>query len=59
MNGHCYNILSIFTSKFLTEINSRICNNIDYVFIFNIPSKLERKKFYEEYINMSSFEHFL
>lgn len=58
-NGRHYNFLFILTMQYPLGITPELRSNIDYVFIFNEPSRKNRQKIYDDYCSMiPSFDHF-
>jgi len=58
-NGRHYNFLFMLTMQYTNGIPPNLRSNIDYVFIFNEPSLVNRKKIWQDYgAIIPTFDHF-
>lgn len=58
-NGRHYNFMFILTMQYTNGIPPGLRSNIDYVFIFNEPSLVNRKKIYQDYAAIiPTFDYF-
>lgn len=58
-NGRHFNVMFILTMQYAQGIPPELRSNIDYVFIFNEPSIINRKKIYDAYAAaIPSFDYF-